>query len=70
LGEEEEFRRDMKTLLERNEITEAQYWATETSYYETRLSYYRSVWGMIQGKLGILRLSSGWMDFIRQFMEA
>ena len=70
LNEEEEFRHDMRILFERNEITEAQYWATETSYYETRLSYYRSVWGMIQGKLGILKLSSGWMEFIKQFMEA
>lgn len=69
LREEEQFRKDIKTLMNRNLITEAEYWATEASYYETYLNYYRSVWNMIQGKLNILKLSSDWEEFIQQFME-
>ena len=69
LREEEEFRKDMRTMLERNLITEAQFWETELGYYETRLNYYRTVWSMIQGKLNILGLSSAWENFIGQFLE-
>lgn len=69
MKKEEEFRADMKSLLEKNLITEAEFWSTETEYYEVRLNYYRSIWQMIQGKLNILRLSSDWMEFIKQFME-
>ncbi len=69
MEKEEEFRKDMKSLLEKNLITEAEFWSTETEYYEVRLNYYRSIWQMVQGKLNILRLSSDWMEFINQFME-
>ncbi len=69
LREEEDFRKDMRTMLERNLITEAQFWGTELGYYETRLNYYRTVWSMIQGKLNILGLSSAWENFIGQFLE-
>ncbi len=69
MEKEEEFRKDMKSLLEKNLITEAEFWTAESGYYEVRLNYYKSVWQMIQGKLNILRLSSDWMEFINQFME-
>ena len=69
LRKEEEFRNDIKLLLDRNIITEAEYWSTELNYYEVRLNYYRIVWNMIQGKMKILTLSSGWMEFIQQFLE-
>ena len=69
LKEEEEFRKDMKVLLERNLITEAQYWATELSYHEIRLNYYRNIWNMIQGKIQILSLTSDWNEFLNQFLE-
>ncbi|MBP5358348.1 MAG: hypothetical protein J6Y69_04085 [Treponema sp.] len=69
MSDEEEFRRDMKTLFERNLITEAQYWGTELSYHEIRLNYYRSIWNMIQGKIQILSLTSDWMNFLNHFLE-
>lgn len=69
LKEEEKYRKDIKTLMEWNMITEAEYWSTEASYYETRLNYYRSIWNMIQGKINILKLSSDWEEFIQQFLE-
>ena len=67
---EEEYRKDIRTLMESHQITEAEYWAAEANYYETRLNYYRSVWSMIQGKLYVLRLSSDWEEFIRKILEA
>lgn len=69
LKEEEKYRKDIKILMDRNLITEAEYWSTEASYYETRLNYYRSIWNMIQGKINILKLSSDWEEFIQQFLE-
>lgn len=67
LQTEEEFRVDIKSLLDNHIVTESEYWTTEVSYFETRLNYYRSIWNMIQGKINILRLSSGWIEFIQQF---
>ena len=69
LEEEEQFIRDIRSLWEKNQITEAEYLAAEVGYCETRLNHYRSVWNMILGKLSILRLSSDWEEFIRQFTE-
>lgn len=69
MREEEEFRKDMKILFEKNLITEAEYWGTELSYLEIRLNYCHSIWNMIQGKMQILSLTSDWMNFLNHFME-
>ena len=69
IKQEEDFRKDMKILFDRNLITEAQYWGTELSFHEIRLNYYRSIWNMIQGKMQILSLSSDWMNFLNHFLE-
>ncbi|MBP5451833.1 MAG: TolC family protein [Treponema sp.] len=69
MKEEEEFLRDMKNLLEKNLITEAQYWGAELSYHEICLNYYRNVWNMIQGKIQILSLTSDWTEFLNLFLE-
>lgn len=69
MNDEEEFRKDMKSLFEKKLITEVEYWSTELSYYEIRLNYYRSIWNMIQGKMQILSLTSDWMEFLNLFLE-